>query len=92
MSASTRRQYLTALEAFKSFCDDTYAADGRSRYEVYEDKVLVYFQDVLFQRTVEKTFKNVKELARANVPVCFKSSQAIPVDPETDAGIANSSY
>ncbi|KAF9325485.1 hypothetical protein BG006_011039, partial [Podila minutissima] len=59
------------------------------QYEVYEDKVLVYFQDVLFQCTVQKTFKNVKELARANVPVCFKSSQAIPIDPETDTGIVN---
>jgi len=122
MAASTRRQYLTALEAFKvglsyctvsnqktntmlcpstfiyssliynqffphkTFCDAVYEQDGHDRYEVYEDKVLVYFEDILFKRTTLKTFTGLKDLARVNFAVCFKDNKTVPVDADDDAG------
>lgn len=63
-----------------------YKQDGHSRYEIYEDKVLVYFEDILFKRTILKVFTGLKDLSRINFAVCFKNNKEVPVDADDEAG------
>ncbi|KAF9277065.1 hypothetical protein BGZ74_003456 [Mortierella antarctica] len=54
LAANTKEHYTTYLKLFQ-----TYELEEDLRYEVYEDKVLVFFKDVMFTRTIPKVFKPV---------------------------------
>ncbi|KAG0007640.1 hypothetical protein BGZ82_005247, partial [Podila clonocystis] len=57
LAANTKEQYTTYLNLFKDFCNSTYACEEDLRYEVNEDKVLVFFKDIMFVRKIPKVFK-----------------------------------
>ncbi|KAF9322215.1 hypothetical protein BG006_002455 [Podila minutissima] len=57
LAANTKEHYTTYLKLFQDFCNKTYEFEEDLWYEVYEDKVLVFFKDVMFTRTIPKVFK-----------------------------------
>ncbi|KAF9918366.1 hypothetical protein FBU30_000238 [Linnemannia zychae] len=57
MACNTKEAYLTYLKLFQSFCDKTCMFEKDSRYEIYEDKVLVFFKDFMFPRKIAWIFK-----------------------------------
>ncbi|KAF9112860.1 hypothetical protein BGW39_003916, partial [Mortierella sp. 14UC] len=57
LACNTKEAYLTYLKLFQSFCDRTYMFEKDSRYEVYEEKVLVFFKDFMFPRKIARVFK-----------------------------------
>lgn len=87
MADSTRRQYFAVLQSFRTFCDTCYKGQGRKRYEVYENKILVYLADAVFKRTTRKYYKGFKSLVRsAQGPVCFKNDRNLPDNPTEENG------
>ncbi|KAF9367839.1 hypothetical protein CPB97_005260, partial [Podila verticillata] len=83
LAANTKEQYTTYLKLFQDFCNKMYEFEEDLRYEVYEDKVLVFFKDVMFTRTIPKVFKpgDTKDIrmALALVPLESRVSHR-PVD------------
>ncbi|KAI8598601.1 hypothetical protein EDD21DRAFT_382037 [Dissophora ornata] len=57
LARRTKEAYSTYLKLFRDFCDRIYVFEKDSRYEVYEEKVLVFFKDVMFTRRIPKVFK-----------------------------------
>ncbi|KAG0007616.1 hypothetical protein BGZ82_005249, partial [Podila clonocystis] len=57
LASNTKEQYTTYLRLFRDFCNSTYAFEEDLRFEVYEDKVLVFFKDIMFMRKSPKVFK-----------------------------------
>jgi len=70
--------------SLQDFCNNTYACEEDLRYEVNEDKVLLFFKDVMFSRKIPKVFKpgNTKDIrmALALMPAESRSSRVRPVD------------
>ncbi|KAF9118364.1 hypothetical protein BG015_006661, partial [Linnemannia schmuckeri] len=54
LSRNTKAAYLTYLNYFKDFCDKTYEFEQDSWYEVYEEKVLVFFKEHMFVKKFKK--------------------------------------
>ncbi|KAF9554273.1 hypothetical protein EC968_009722, partial [Mortierella alpina] len=57
LAPNTKEQYITYLRLFRDFCNNTYAYENVLRYEVSEDKVLVFFKDIMFERRTPKVFR-----------------------------------
>ncbi|KAF9574019.1 hypothetical protein EC968_007571 [Mortierella alpina] len=57
LARNTKEQYIIYLRLFRDFCNNTYAHENDLRYEVSEDKVLVFFKDIMFERRTPKVFR-----------------------------------
>ncbi|GJJ71712.1 hypothetical protein EMPS_04069 [Entomortierella parvispora] len=57
LARNTKEAYLTYLKFFKEFCDKTYMTEQDARYEVNEEKVLLFFKDFMFKRRIPKVFR-----------------------------------
>lgn len=57
LAAKTKEQYITYLRLFWDFCNSTYAFEEDLRFEVYENKVLIFFKDIMFTRKTPRVFR-----------------------------------
>ncbi|KAF9384338.1 hypothetical protein CPC16_008479, partial [Podila verticillata] len=57
LAAKTKEQYITYLRLFRDFCNSTYTFEEDLRFEVYENKVLIFFKDIMFMRKTPRVFR-----------------------------------
>ncbi|KAF9367892.1 hypothetical protein BGX21_006992, partial [Mortierella sp. AD011] len=53
-----------ALEAYKAWCDQHYSHDGRTRYEIFPNKIIRFFEEHVFTRTTKKYYNGNKSYTR----------------------------
>ncbi|KAF9203530.1 hypothetical protein BGZ49_006309 [Haplosporangium sp. Z 27] len=71
LTTNSQAQYKTYYKLYKEYCEKNYLHQNELRYDVNADKVLRFFEEVIFKRTMKKYFyKNQYKDVR--VPIAIR--------------------